>query len=41
MEEENIRQVIYSEEFDAFYQGLDSKIQDTRYKISLIMGCGS
>ena len=28
MEEENIRQVIYSEEFDAFYRGLDSKIQD-------------
>ena len=28
MEEENIRQVIYSEEFDAFYSGLDSKIQD-------------
>lgn len=28
MEEDNIRQVIYSEEFDAFYRGLDSKIQD-------------
>lgn len=28
MEEENIRQVIYSEEFDAFYRGFDSKIQD-------------
>ncbi len=28
MEEENIRQVIYSEEFDAFYRGLDSKKQD-------------
>lgn len=28
MEEENIRQMIYSEEFDAFYRGLDSKIQD-------------
>ena len=28
MEEDNIRQVIYSEEFDAFYRALDSKIQD-------------
>lgn len=28
MEEENIRQVIYSEEFNDFYDSLDSKIQD-------------
>lgn len=28
MEEENIRQVIYSEEFNDFYDSLDSRIQD-------------
>ena len=28
MEEENIRQVIYSEEFNDFYNSLDSKIQE-------------
>ena len=28
MEEENIRQVIYSEEFNDFYNSLDSRIQD-------------
>lgn len=28
MEEVNIRQIIYSEEFDAFYRSLDTKIQD-------------
>ncbi len=28
MEEENIRQIIFSEEFEDFYGGLDSKIQD-------------
>lgn len=28
MEEENIRKVIFSEEFDAFYKDLDSKIQE-------------
>lgn len=28
MEEENIRQVIFSEEFDAFYKSLNPKIQE-------------
>ena len=28
MEEVNIRQIIYSEEFDAFYRSLDTKIQE-------------
>lgn len=28
MEEDNVRQLIFSEEFDAFYKGLSSKIQE-------------
>ncbi len=28
MEEENIRKVIFSEEFNAFYEELDTKVQD-------------
>lgn len=28
MEDENIRQVIFSEEFDAFYRNLKPKVQD-------------